>query len=298
MSKKILILGGGGFIGGHLGNRLISEGCFVRIVDIRHHQYYIKPDICDDFILADLRDPDVVVKLLNKDYDEVYQLASDVGGAGYIFDSRNDSEILRNSSLINLNISERASKGGIGKLFFSSSSCVYPFVDSNYGLEKLFSERLYRSYPKINIRIGRLQNVFGTHDTISGNKERFITAVCRKVSKAKDGNFIEIWGTGEQKRSFIYVDDCITEIIKLMKSEVRDPVNIGSEKQISINDITKLIISISHKNLSIYNIFGQEFRNKYGFDCPVGVMEKTVESQTRDISIKGLIDTYYWVAKN
>lgn len=291
-----LILGGGGFIGGHLAKHFKDTVNDVTIVDLKHHTYYRDSEISDEYIIADLRDCRVVSKIFAKEYDEVYQFACDVGGAGYI--NNGNADMIYNSALINLNIASEARKHKIKKLFFSSSSCAYPFADGDYGHEKLFSEILYLAFQRnydLDIKIGRFQNVYGTHDIIFNSRERFITAICRKIASEKDT--VEVWGEGTQKRSFIYVDDCIREIINLMESKISEPINIGSEKCISINDITKLIIDISGKDLKIKNIYGERFYLKYGYQCPVGVTTKYPMGIPKDISMEGLIKTYQWVNK-
>jgi len=297
MKKRILILGGGGFIGGHLGRHFKKAGCNVTIADLKYHEYFKISEISDDFIITDLRNWLNVSRLFTNKYDEIYQLASDVGGAGYIFSGLNDADIVSNSALININIAKESRKHKIEKLFFSSSSCAYPVPDGNYGHEKLFSEILYSAFRRnygINIKIGRFQNVFGPYDKIFGKRERFITAICRKIACAKPGDSVEVWGDGTQKRSFIYVEDCIRGIIALMDSNIHEPHNIGTEKSISINDITKLIIDISGKKLNIENIYGHQFFQKYGFECPVGVVAKETAGDA-EISIQGLKNTYQWV---
>ena len=293
---KVLILGGGGFIGGHLAKHFKDSGNYVAIADLKEHSHFNRSEICDEYIITDLRNMARVSNIFRKDYDEVYQMASDVGGAGYIFSGKNDADIISNSALINLNVAKQSHK--VKKLFFASSSCAFPNPEGDYGHEKAFSERLYQTFSRngIDIKIGRFQNVYGTHDTIGGNKERFMTAICRKVSQATDS--IEVWRDGTQKRSFIYVQDCIREIINLMGSYYNEPVNIGSEKQVSINEIAQLVIDISGKNIKINNIFGDEFFAKYGYQCPVGVSEKTITGLIEEINMQGLIDTYKWVNEN
>ena len=231
--KKVLVLGGGGFIGGHLAKRLKSEGCYVRVADIKNHEYFDHSEICDDFRLGDLQDPSFVSRIMyapdqlsieDKDnsFDEVYQLAADMGGAGYIFTGENDANVMHNSALINLNVAKYACKASVKKLFYSSSACMYPEhnqldpnnpnceessaypanPDSEYGWEKLFSERLYLAFGRnynLNVRIARFHNIFGTEGTWNGGKEKSPAAICRKVAEATDE--IEIWGDGSHTRS-------------------------------------------------------------------------------------------------
>ena len=280
--KTAVVLGGGGFIGGHLAKRLKSEGYWVRCVDIKPHEYFNHEDICDDFIVRDLRNFNLVKSSLiigNQGVDEVYQLAADMGGAGYIFTGENDADIMHNSSIINLNVLKVCSEFGIDKILYTSSACVYPEhnqldpdnpnceessaypanPDSEYGWEKLYSERLYQTFRKnygIDTKIARLHNIFGPMGTYDGGKEKAPAAICRKVVKAGNGDFIEVWGDGKQTRSFLYVDECVEGLRRLMESEISIPINIGSEEMISINDFTKLIISISDKDIKIKNIDG------------------------------------------
>jgi len=277
--KKALVCGGGGFIGHHLARKLKSLDYWVRCVDLKYPEFSPKEEV-DDFVIADLRDPRVWERILDRDFDEVYQLAADMGGAGYVFTGENDADIMHNSALINLNclyyLKEKRFKG---KVFYSSSACVYPEYrqtdpsnpglkeeyaypaqpDSEYGWEKLFSERLYLAFNRnygINVRIARLHNVYGPEGVYEGGREKAPAALCRKVALAKDGGEIEIWGDGEQTRSFLYIDDCLEGIIKLMESEFLGPVNLGSEELISINNLAKTIMEIAGKNLKIKHVPG------------------------------------------
>lgn len=336
--KKILILGGGGFIGGHLGKRLKSEGNYVRIVDIKEHEYFEKNKICDEFIVGDLRNENVVSEIMyapgqlsiddkNTSFDEVYQLAADMGGAGYIFTGENDANVMHNSALINLNVSYYASKFKVKKLFYSSSACMYPEhnqldpdnpnceessaypanPDSEYGWEKLFSERLFMSFSRnygLDVRIGRFHNIFGPQGTWKGGKEKSPAAMCRKSSELNNGDKLEVWGDGQQTRSFLYIDECIESVLRLMDSDFKGPVNIGSEEMVTINQLAQMAIDSSKKDLTIKNIDGDEFKEKYGFKCPVGVrgrnsdnklyIEKVGWSPTQPLKI-GIEKTYNWI---
>ncbi len=274
--KKILVCGAGGFIGGHLVNRLKSEGYWVRGVDLKENEY--GNNNSDEFVLGDLRDP-IVAQNSVRGIDEVYQLAADMGGAGYIFTGEHDADVMNNSALCNLNVLGAAQKAGVKKIFYSSSACMYPEYnqmdpdnpkcsedsaypaapDSEYGWEKLFSERLYLSYHRnygIEVRIARFHNIFGPQGTWDGGKEKAPAAMCRKAAETQDGSFIEVWGDGKQTRSFLYIDECVEAVIRLMNSDFTGPVNIGSEEMISINDFAKMAIAISGKNLEIKNIAG------------------------------------------
>ncbi|MBD2699634.1 NAD-dependent epimerase/dehydratase family protein [Spirosoma sp. BT702] len=275
--KKALVCGAGGFIGGHLVNRLKAEGYWVRGVDIKENEY--DNNNADEFILGDLRDPNVANAVVTADLDEIYQLAADMGGAGFVFTGTNDAAIMHNSVLCNLNILEAAKNEGVRRVFYSSSACMYPEYnqldpdnpkcsedsaypaapDSEYGWEKLFSERLFLAYQKnhgIEARIARFHNIFGPQGTWDGGREKAPAAVCRKVALANDGESIEIWGDGLQTRSFLIVDECVEGIRRLMNSEFSEPVNLGSEEMISLNDFAKMVIDISGKNLTINNIPG------------------------------------------
>ena len=274
--KKILVCGAGGFIGGHLVNRLKSEGHWVRGVDLKENEYGNTNS--DEFILGDLRDPVVAQKAV-KGIDEVYQLAADMGGAGYIFTGDHDADVMNNSALCNLNVLGASQKEGVKKIFYSSSACMYPEYnqmdpdnpkcsedsaypaapDSEYGWEKLFSERLYLSYHRnygMEVRIARFHNIFGPQGTWNGGKEKAPAAMCRKAAEAEDGTSIEVWGDGKQTRSFLYIDECVEAVIRLMNSDFTGPVNIGSEEMISINDFAQMAIDISGKKLKINNITG------------------------------------------
>ena len=275
--KTALILGAGGFIGGHLERRLKSEGFWVRGVDIKFNEF--RTTSADDFMIGDLRDQLFVNSLFDQHFDEVYQLAADMGGAGYIFTGENDANVMHNSAQININILEACRKQNIRNIFYSSSACIYPEhnqldpsnpnceessaypanPDSEYGWEKLFSERLYLAYNRnhnMNCRIARYHNIFGPYGTWRGGKEKAPAALCRKVAEAHDGGTIEIWGDGRQTRSFLYVDECIEGTLRLARSNFGEPVNIGSDEMISINDLAKTIAELSNKKLNLNNIDG------------------------------------------
>lgn len=303
--KKVLVLGGGGFIGGHLARTLFRNGCWVRVADIKPHDYFKEEEFCHEFRLGDLADPHFVSKVMyapnqmsvNDDlgsFDEVYQLAADMGGAGYIFTGFNDANVMHNSAMINLNVANQAAKYHVKKLFYSSSACMYPEhnqldpnnpnceessaypanPDSEYGWEKLFSERLFLAFSRnygLDVRIARFHNIFGTEGTWMGGKEKSPAAICRKVAEAKDGDSIEIWGDGSQTRSFLYVDECVEAVLRLMETNYQHPVNIGSEEMVTMNQLAQMVIDISGKNISIKNIYGNEFLLKYGYPCPLGV---------------------------
>lgn len=276
MEKTALVCGAGGFIGGHLVNRLKAEGYWVRGVDIKENEYGNMNS--DEFILGNLCQPAFAYNVV-KGVNEVFQLAADMGGAGYIFTGKNDASIMFNSSMCNLNVLEACRLLRVGRVFYSSSACIYPEYnqldadnpnckedsaypaapDSDYGWEKLFSERLFMTYYRnygIQVRIARFHNIFGPQGTWCGGREKAPAAMCRKVAEAEDDGFIEVWGDGKQTRSFLFIDECLEGIVRLMRSNFTGPVNIGSEEMISINDLAKMVIEISGKNLRIKHIPG------------------------------------------
>jgi nucleoside-diphosphate-sugar epimerase len=274
--KKIVVLGAGGFIGSHLVKYLKSQHHVVTGVDLKYPEF--DPTKADEFILGDLREQAVVRELFKVVYDEVYQLAADMGGAGFIFTGENDADIMYNSAQINMNVAE-CLKGTKTKLFYSSSACIYPEEnqsdaqnpncaeqsaypanpDSEYGWEKLFSERLYLSYARnygLDVRIARFHNIFGPQGTYTGGREKAPAAIARKVALAATGDTVEVWGTGQQTRSFLYIDECIEGMIRLMDSEHTTPINIGSDEMVTINELTAMVIAISGKELKIKNVEG------------------------------------------
>jgi GDP-D-mannose 3', 5'-epimerase len=275
--KKALVCGAGGFIGGHLVKRLKREGYWVRGVDLKLNEY--SNGTADNFIVGDLTDPIVVAAAIDQPFDEIYQLAADMGGAGYIFTGDNDANVMHNSALININVLHQATKVKTGKIFYSSSACMYPEFnqldpdnpncsehsaypaapDSEYGWEKLFSERLYFAYNRnysLQVKIARFHNIFGPEGTWTGGKEKAPAAMCRKVAEADENGSVEVWGDGKQTRSFLYVDECLEGIRRLMDSDFSGPVNIGSEEMVTINELARMTMRIAGKNLSIKNIAG------------------------------------------
>lgn len=325
--KKILVLGGGGFIGGHLSKRLKDEGNFVRSVDIKNHEYFNNDEFCSEFVLGDLRDPNFVSKVMfapsqSKNgvgaFDEVYQLAADMGGAGYIFTGENDANVMHNSSLVNLNVLHHATSMSVNKIFYSSSACMYPEhnqldpnnpnceessaypanPDSEYGWEKLFSERLYLAYNRnygIDVRIARFHNIFGPYGTYKGGKEKAPAAICRKVSEVLDGGEIEVWGDGEQTRSFLYIDECLEGVIRLMESNFTGPVNIGSEERVTINQLVEYVTDISGKEIYVKHVNGPTGVRGRNSDNKL-IKEKLGWQPTQPL-YDGLIKTYEWINK-
>lgn len=275
--KKALVCGAGGFIGSHLVKRLKQEGYWVRGVDLKHTEF--SPTAADDFVIADLRHPATWERVLDTGFDETYQLAADMGGAGFVFTGENDADIMHNSAMINLHMADFGCRKGVEKVFYSSSACMYPAYnqedarnpkcgessaypaapDSEYGWEKLFSERLYFAFHRnhnLDVRVARFHNIFGPEGTWDGGREKAPAALCRKIAGAPDGGEIEIWGDGEQTRSFLYIDECVEAVRRLMNSPFRGPVNIGSEEMVTINQMAQMIMQIAGKNLSIRHVSG------------------------------------------
>lgn len=314
LQKKKLVCGAGGFIGAHLVTSLKKQGHYVIGVDLKHPEYS-KTD-ADEFHISDLRNQSTVEKIISSDLDEIYQLAADMGGAGYIFNGKNDADIMCNNAIINLNVLREMSKKAVKRIFYSSSACIYPahnqkdsnnvFLaedsaypaapDSEYGWEKLFSERLYLSFAKnfnMHVRIARFHNIFGPLGSWNNGKEKAPAALCRKIVLCNEGDQIEVWGPGNQTRSFLYIDECIEGIHKIMKSKCEFPLNLGSEKMININDLVYLISKIIGKTVHVKNVFG-----------PIGVMARTsnnklIEQYTgwkpnEDLT-NGLLHTYQWI---
>jgi nucleoside-diphosphate-sugar epimerase len=312
--KQALVCGAGGFIGSHLVKRLKREGFWVRGVDLKYPEF--GRTAADDFVIGDLRDPVVCRSVTDRPFNEAYQLAADMGGAGFIFSGEHDSEVMHNSATINLNMVDICCKMKVAKMFYSSSACIYPAYnqtdpdnpkcsedsaypaspDSEYGWEKLFSERLYLSYYRnhhLPVRIARFHNIFGPEGSWNNGREKAPAAICRKVAQADDGGKSEIWGDGKQTRSFLYIDECLEGVRRLMDSDFIGPVNIGSEEMISINGLAQLVMDIAGKKLTIVHI-----------DGPLGVRGRN--SDNRLISDKlgwkpkqplrdGLVKTYKWI---
>jgi GDP-D-mannose 3',5'-epimerase len=311
--KRALVCGAGGFIGGHLVKRLRKEGYWVRGIDIKLHEFCEPP--ADEFIKADLRDTAVCMEA-SKGIDEVYQLAADMGGAGYVFSGEHDAVIMHNSAMINLNMVEASRVNGVKKIFYSSSACIYPEYnqmdpdnpkcsedsaypaapDSEYGWEKLFSERLYLSYARnfgMEVHIARFHNIFGPEGTWGGGREKAPAAMCRKVAATPDGGEIEMWGDGIQTRSFLYIDECLEAVRRFMESDFAGPVNIGSEEMVSINHLAEIVMEIAGKKLSIKHIPG-----------PLGVRGRNSDNRmiyerlgwkpTAPLA-EGLKQTYPWI---
>jgi len=311
--KRVLVNGAGGFIGGHLVKRLKREGYWVRAVDLKHHEF--SPSAADEFIIGDLRDQSVVQQVVES-IEEVYQLAADMGGAGYIFTGDHDADVMHNSATINLNTLYYGTKAGVKKFFYSSSACIYPEYnqrdpdnprcsedsaypaapDSEYGWEKLFSERLYLSFMRnygVEVRIARFHNIFGPEGTWRGGREKAPAAICRKVAEATDGGEIEIWGDGKQTRSFLYIDECIEGVRRLMESNFTGPVNIGSEEMVTIDQLAYMVMEIAGKKLAIKHIPGPLGVRGRNSDNRL-IREKLGWAPSRPLR-EGLEKTYAWI---
>ncbi len=314
--RKALVLGAGGFIGSHLVRELVADGYFVRGVDLKYPEF--SKSLAQEFIIGDLRNPELCNKVITADLDEIYQLAADMGGAGYLFTGENDFDVMHNSALINLNVCQEALLKKIPMLFYSSSACIYPKInqqdprspncredsaypadpDSEYGWEKLFSERLYLNANKnygLNVRIARFHNVYGMENTYTGGKEKAPAAVCRKIAEAEDNGTVEIWGSGEQTRSFLFVEDCIDGVRKFVKSDFTGPVNIGSEEMVSINQLVELVASFTNKNIVIKHV-----------DGPIGVLGRNSNNDLarhhfnwspKHTLAKGMSQMYRWIER-
>ena len=313
MDKKIaLVMGAGGFIGSHMVKKLKGEGYWVKGVDLKKPEF--SKTEADDFVIGDLRNPSVVDNVIDDNIDELYQFAADMGGAGYIFTGEHDADVMHNSALINLNVTAECVKKNVKKVFYSSSACMYPeynqldpdnpnceessaypaMPDSEYGWEKLFSERIYKAFERnygLNVRIARFHNIFGPEGTWDGGKEKAPAAMCRKAILS-DGE-MEVWGDGKQTRSFLYIDECIEAVRKLMKSDFKEPVNIGSEEMISINDFAQMAIDISKKNIKIKNIEGP--LGVKGRNSDNKLFKKEVGWQPTQSLKEGMEKTFKWI---
>jgi GDP-D-mannose 3',5'-epimerase len=315
-TKSALVCGAGGFIGSHLVKLLNREGYWVRGVDLKYPEF--SPTHADDFVIGDLRDQTVCKNVTDRPFDELYQLAADMGGAGYIFTGDHDADVMHNSATINLNMVHLCQKIGVKKIFYSSSACIYPAYnqlepnnpktsedsaypaapDSEYGWEKLFSERMYLSYHRnygLNVRIARFHNIFGPEGTWTGGREKAPAAICRKVAETPDGGSIEIWGDGKQTRSFLYIDECLEGVRRLMRSNVVEPVNIGSEEMVTINHLAEMAMEIAGKKLKIEHVPGPLGVRGRNSDNKL-IAEKLGWAPARPLR-EGLVKTYAWIEK-
>lgn len=319
--KRALVLGAG-FIGGHLVKKLKSEGYWVRAVDLKQNPWMDTG--ADEFVIGDLRIPEFVSNVIDSDFDEIYQLAADMGGSGFVFTGEHDADIMHNSAMINLNVCDIVNKKilSVGKkcvVFYSSSACIYAEVnqmdpdnprccessafegkmDSLYGLEKLFSEELYLAFHKnygMDVRVARFHNIFGPFGSWNCGREKAPAAICRKVAMAPDGGEIEIWGDGKQTRSFLYIDECIEGVRRFMnQADFIGPVNIGSEEMVSINHFADMIIGLSGKKLSVKHIDGPT--GVRGRNSDNKLIEEKLGWKPSCALIDGLKVTYNWISQ-
>lgn len=314
MGKVVLVCGAGGFIGSHLVARLKSEGAWVRGIDLKYPEF--SDTVADDFILGDLRDASVCRSGVDRRFDEVYQLAADMGGAGFVFTGENDADIMHNSALINLNMVEACYRRNVKRIFYSSSACMYPQhnqvdpenpncaedsaypanPDSEYGWEKLFSERLYLAFARnygMEVRIARFHNIFGPEGAWRDGREKAPAALCRKVAMVEDGGEVEIWGDGLQTRSFLYIDECVEGALRLTRSGFMGPVNIGSDEIVTINGLAELIAAAAGKRVTLKHIAG-----------PLGVRGRNSDNRLIEEKLgwrpvaplrDGIYKTYSWI---
>jgi nucleoside-diphosphate-sugar epimerase len=314
--QKALVCGAGGFIGSHLVRRLKRAGYWVRGVDLKYPVF--SETEADDFILGDLRDYKTCCDAIDCRFDEIYQLAADMGGAGFIFTGENDAAVMHNSAQINLNVLEACHRRNSRRVFYSSSACIYPqhaqlhpdnpglaekdaypaAPDSDYGWEKLFSERLYMAYARnhgLTVRIARYHNIFGPEGAWNDGREKAPAALCRKVAEANDGSEVEIWGDGEQTRSFLYIDECLEGTLRLMRSDCTIPLNVGSDEMVSINQLFQLISDVAGKELRPRHIpgpLGVRGRNSDNM-----LIEKTLNWRPRAALKDGIEETYPWIER-
>ena len=312
--KTALVCGAGGFIAGHLVKRLKREGFWVRGVDLKFPEH--SETAADDFVIGDLSDPYFCRQVVDRRFDEVYQLAADMGGAGYIFTGFHDADIMHNSATINLNMLDTCRKRNVRGIFYSSSACMYPEYnqtdpdnpicaessaypaapDSEYGWEKLFSERLYLAYNRnhgMRNRVARYHNIFGPEGTWDGGKEKAPAAICRKVARARNGDHIEVWGDGLQTRSFLYIDECLEGTIRLTRSEFEGPVNIGSEEMVTINGLVALVADIAGKRIHIQHIPGP--LGVRGRNSDNRLIKEKLGWQPSEPLRAGIEKTYEWI---
>ncbi|MCS6765330.1 MAG: NAD-dependent epimerase/dehydratase family protein [Candidatus Protistobacter heckmanni] len=314
--KTALVLGGGGFIGSHLVKRLKREGFWVRAVDLKYPEY--AETQADDFVMGDLRDPALCRDVIDQKFTEIYQLAADMGGAGFVFTGENDADIMHNSALININVLEACLRRNSKRIFYSSSACMYPehnqldpdnpncaedsaypaHPDSEYGWEKLFSERLYMAFARnydFQSRIARFHNIFGPEGTWVGGREKAPAAICRKVASAADGGQVDIWGDGLQTRSFLYVDECLEGVTRLMRSDFMGSVNIGSDEIISINKLVDMVARVTGKTIRKNNIPGPE--GVRGRNSDNRLIQEKLGWRPSEKLEDGIRKTYAWISE-
>lgn len=314
--KKALVCGAGGFIGSHMVKRLKKEGYWVRGIDLKFPRY--AETEADDFIIGDLRDPQICRYAIDCHFDEIYQFAADMGGAGYVFVGIHDADIMHNSATINLNILDACRRRNNKRIFYSSSACMYPEFnqtdpnnpncaeesaypaqpDSEYGWEKLFSERLYLAYARnygLEVRVARYHNIFGPEGSWYDGREKAPAALCRKVASTESGGQIEIWGDGKQTRSFMYVDECLEATCRFTRANWTGPVNIGSDEMVTINQLAEMIMNLSEKKISIRHINGP--LGVRGRNSDNRLIEEKLNWRPKKPLADGLRTTYDWISK-
>jgi GDP-D-mannose 3', 5'-epimerase len=314
--KAALVCGAGGFIGHHLVKRLKHEGFWVRGTDLKFPRF--SETEADDFMIGDLRDPYFVGHVIDRRFDEIYQLAADMGGAGYIFTGEHDADVMHNSASINLNILHAAYTRNNKRIFYSSSACMYPehnqldpdnpncaeqsaypaAPDSEYGWEKLFSERLYLAYGRnhgVDVRIARYHNIFGPEGSWNDGREKAPAAVCRKVAMATNGGEVEIWGDGKQTRSFLYIDECLEGTLRLMRSDFSGPVNIGSDEMVTIDRLVDLVAGIAGKSIKKRHIDGPT--GVRGRNSDNRLISEKLKWSPSTVLVDGLRPTYAWISR-
>ena len=325
--KRALVLGAGGFIGSHLVKRLKKEGFWVRGVDLKYPEF--SKSQADEFLIGDLRKLNVAEEAFwlpsRWQFEEIYQLAADMGGAGFVFTGENDADILHNSAMINLNIldvlkrNKTKAHGQESRVFYSSSACMYPAhnqedpanpncredsaypanPDSEYGWEKLFSERLYLAFNRnysIPVRVARYHNIFGPEGTWRGGREKAPAAICRKIAEVEDGGVIEIWGDGNQTRSFLYIDECIDATIRMMRNpHFIGPVNIGSEEMVTINQLVSITSQVAEKNVKVRHIPGPQ--GVRGRNSSNDLIRKKLNWDYQMTLPEGIRITFEWIQK-
>ncbi|HWR59454.1 MAG TPA: NAD-dependent epimerase/dehydratase family protein [Thermodesulfovibrionales bacterium] len=312
--RSVLVCGAGGFIGSHMVKRLKKEGFWVRGVDLKYPEF--SGTEADEFIVGDLRDSQLCIRITDRAFDEVYQFAADMGGAGFVFTGDNDAAIMHNSAMINLNMLEACKRAKVVRIFYSSSACIYPEYnqmdpdnpkcgedtaypaapDSEYGWEKLFSERLYMAYARnygMDVHIARYHNIFGEEGTWTGGREKSPAALCRKIAEARDGREIEMWGDGKQTRSFLYISECLEATLRLTRSDFMGPVNIGSEEMVTINQLAEIIMGISGKKVKIKHIPGPLGVRGRNSDNHL-IRQKLGWAPSQPLEV-GLKTTYKWI---